>query len=281
MHRQGLPKPSSTLEFLINDIEWELDPSVIRFRSVDGSCDLTNIQVLKASDPVLLDWAFDGGCVSYNAVRSIRLDMDDGTFPCFFDASVLTKVRNNVVFPICPPTPFSIPSAGYMNREAFVVKNIHVDGGGIRSAFVNTSPFKSLTNNLITMSVFGFTTSTLPGSEALRGIYDYAYFCWFSPPSNHVTFVSLNELVLILGKFLQGNFDLICMILSHLPFQPKLVEIRMIMAISGLFPFSKGIMDSEPVRILPTFNTIDEIQCVESGDINENKWIPCNQSLYF
>ncbi len=252
--------------------EWIIHDNLVQF-SCDANQDylqLTNVQLLHAHDPILLDWEWDFGCLSYVTKRSAQIEKDQE-----FDFNL--HVLNNYLesaFPIVTP-----PFASWAPRLQgnFVVKNVQIEGVSRQaSAWVNKDIYKSYSSttdhlsrdNILTFNMFGIRTESF-NAHSLPKSGKPVHFSWFVNDSEYITCVT-DKFIMEIFQTFKLTTDIICNILHYLPYNPKLVEIRTILHTSS--SVSLGLIGAmeQPFDIVKSkTKQLELIQCLDPNIAGE------------
>lgn len=106
-------------------------------------------------------------------------------------------------------------------------------------------------------------------------------FTWISSDGYTVTMKAW-KLAHGFSHRLEGNKDLICAILQHLPCEAELIEMAVVNIGMNLPwshtetpPWSATTWANQERCFKPIYNQFDQIRCLKSGDVNNNEWVPC------
>ena len=106
-------------------------------------------------------------------------------------------------------------------------------------------------------------------------------FTWISSDGYTVTMKAW-KLAHGFSHRLEGNKDLICAILQHLPCEAELIEMAVVNIGMNLPwpqtetpPWNATAWANQDRYFEPIYNQFDQIRCLKSGDVNNNEWVPC------
>lgn len=106
-------------------------------------------------------------------------------------------------------------------------------------------------------------------------------FTWMSSDGYTVTMKAW-KLAHGFSHRLEGNKDLICAILQHLPCEAELIEMAVVNIGMNLPwphtetpPWNAAAWANQDRCFKPIYNQFDQIRCLKAGDVNNNEWVPC------